>query len=227
MGKRSRIGVGLLVAIGLYMAGIIAAPQLLAFPYFEHVGNATLYAEQPIDKAAAARVMARVDALMAAAPLTEKHRPPVRIFLTDGGWRWRLMALQVSGSFGLTRPLSDAVSGAVLLNRSSLERDRIWNRRKVGGTRSLSGTIAHEMTHMLVRRHFGLFRTLTFPTWKAEGYSDFVARESALSDADVARLRAAGQDHPALLYYEGRRRVAAMLASNGNNVDALFDATVE
>ena len=74
------------------------------------------------------------------------------------------------------------------------------------------------------RRQFGLFIDLTKPAWLREGYCDYVAQESSLSKTDIARLRAAGTAHPALVYYAGRQRVAAMLARNGNNVNVLFEA---
>ena len=43
-----------------------------------------------------------------------------------------------------------------------------------------------------------------------------------LAAADFAGLMKAGISHPAMPYYLGRRRVAAALAANGGDVDALF-----
>ena len=46
--------------------------------------------------------------------------------------------------------------------------------------RSLSGVIAHEITHLLIRKKFGYWRNLTMPTWKKEGYAEYVAGGSTL-----------------------------------------------
>ena len=94
----------------------------------------------------------------------------------------------------------------------------------LGANRSLGSVLAHEFTHGLIRRRFGILKSQTFPTWKVEGYSDYVAGESTLSDGQAAALERDGTDHPALPYYHGRRRVAAILAGNGGSVEQLFNA---
>jgi hypothetical protein len=57
-----------------------------------------------------------------------------------------------------------------------------------------------------------------------EGYADYVARESTLSDADVARLRAQGRSDPAIFYHNARIRVSDALA-HGESVDRLLGST--
>lgn len=204
--------------VGLLLGSVVVAPQLLAFPHVADVAGTRVYAEAPIDRAAVARVLARADARLATSPL---YREPVgtRVFLTNGGWRWRLVALTSGQSLGFTRPLSDLVSDAVVLNRSDVARDRIAT--PFGG-RSLSGVIAHERTHIIMRRRLGLVAGIALPTWIGEGYADHVAGESTLSAAQVAQLRVEGEDHPALFYFEARRRVEAALAANGGDVEALL-----
>jgi hypothetical protein len=108
-----------------------------------------------------------------------------------------------------------------VINRTDAEHDRVETGRAVGGVRTLSGVIAHESTHLLERVHFGQVKSLGFPAWKFEGYADYVAQEGSLSDADAAKLRREGRDHPALVYYDGRKRVEAAL-KGGETVDQLF-----
>jgi hypothetical protein len=60
------------------------------------------------------------------------------------------------------------------------------------------------------------------PRWRVEGYCDHIAQESALTEAEVARIESRGEDHPALLYFHGRERVETELGANGGSVDALF-----
>lgn len=203
------------VAAVLMLVSIIMAPQLLAFPFRAQVGGWTVRSEMPIPTEMAT-VIARAEALLAASPIDRPQ--PREVYLTDGGWRWRLLALQSADAFALTR----AANEAIIVNRSDAGADLVLNRRAVANRRSLSSTIAHEATHGLLRQRYGVIATLPMPAWQVEGYCDHVARESALDDATARRLIAAGEDHPALLYWKGRKRVAALLSEAGGDVDAVM-----
>ncbi|CAM3135773.1 hypothetical protein SPAN111604_05645 [Sphingomonas antarctica] len=197
-------------------AVVIHAPVALAFPYKQSVGDVTVYAETPIAPQIV-QVVHHAEALVAASPLADE-RHGGQVFLTDGGWRWHVLALQSSGAFALTRPLSVAV----VVNRNDIAADRALNGRTVGGERALSGTIAHEWTHQMTRARYGLTADARYPSWLTEGFADHVAGQGSLGDAQAADLRRRGEDHPALLYYDGRKRVEAELRTNGGSVDALF-----
>jgi hypothetical protein len=200
---------------GLLFASVICAPQLLAFPHQTQIGATRVYSEAPLDVAAMRPVLARADRLLAASPL---YRAPAgtRVFLTNGGWRWRVLALTAGDSLGFTRPWSDLVSDAVIMNRSDVAGDA------TSSVRSLSGTIAHERTHIMVRRHLGLIDGLRLPTWISEGYADHVAGEPDVGDPDLARWRVARPDHPVFFYIEARQRVERVLRANGGDVEALL-----
>jgi len=191
---------------------------LLAFPYRADSAIGPVWSERPIDRAALDRVAARSRTLLAQSPIAgpNEERP---IFLTAGGWRWLWLANSSAGGFALTRP----ITRAVVVNDVDLAADRISNGAEVGRQRTLSAVLAHEFTHGVIRRRYGLVKSLLAPQWLVEGYADHVAQESSLTAADVARLEASGASHPALVYYRGRKRVEALLAANGNDVDALFD----
>ncbi len=49
--------------------------------------------------------------------------------------------------------------------------------------RTLSETIAHEITHALLRNHVGWLAERRLPTWLTEGYCEFVADGSAIDHA--------------------------------------------
>jgi hypothetical protein len=170
-----------------------------------------------MDRAMLTRVAKNVTARMATTPLAgpSEERP---IFVTDGGWRWFYLANTSRGAFALTRPLTSAV----VVNATDPSSGEIRNGRTLGGRRSLESVLAHEFTHGLIRRRYGLLAAATSPHWKVEGYCDHVAGESSLNEQEAAALKAAGRDHPALAYFNGRIRVEAELAANGGSVDALF-----
>ncbi len=196
-------------------------PQLLLFPHHRVVGGVGLYSEAPIPEEAEGVVQRSQARLRASALFThgERFKP---IFLTDGGWRWKALSLGAGGAFALTRPSTEAV----VVNRSDFRLDRVWNGSQIAGERSLSGVIAHERTHTLIRRRFGVLADRAYPTWVREGYCDFVAGSSTLSDQQAAALRATNARLPALIYYDSRQRVAAVLGSNGGSVRNLFEGSL-
>ena len=208
----------LYAALILAFLSPIAAPQLLAFPYSAQIGRHRVYSEAPLDSNLA-RVVARADALAARSRISdpEPHQP---IFLTSGGSRWLWLSLGSSGAFALSRPLVETI----VVKRSDQAADRVMNGRAIGGQRSLSGTIAHEMTHGAIRWHFGTSADGRYPAWLREGYCDYVAGGGSLSDAQATQLSRTEPQAPALAYWRGRKRVEAELRRNGGSVDALFAA---
>ena len=200
-------------AAGIVFVSPLVAPQLLAFPYKSETAIGTVWSERPIDRIALGSAAEATRALLAQSPIAEpdETRP---IFLTSGGWRWTWLANTTRGSFAFTRP----VSPAVVLNETDIAGGTVTNGQAV---RTLPAILAHEFVHGIQRRRYG-FRMALQPQWKVEGYADHVAQESTLNAQQAAALRARGEDHPALPYFEGRQRVEAILAENGNDVDALF-----
>ncbi|MBR0551557.1 hypothetical protein [Stakelama marina] len=204
-----------LLAVGAPLLVIAAVPAALAFPHHAQFGDVAVYSVDPIpDRMAAilAAADARTSRSAIAAPLGKRS-----IYLTDGGWRWRLLAPTAQHAFAITR----APFGNSIFNRSDIAHDRVTNGAAVANVRTLSGTIAHETTHLLIAHRYGWLAPFTVANWKAEGYCDYVAGESTLSDAQAARLEREGKNPPALFYYEARRRVARALTADPN-VDHLF-----
>ncbi len=216
MKRRNTLLLSALLSISVGLSLPILVPQALAFPHYATSGGHRVWSESPIDKQQLDGITAKANALVAASPTGDEDTAR-DIFLTKGEWRWRWLALGsgASGAMAFSRPVGELV----IFNRNSIARDDVTNGER---KRRLSSTIAHEIAHGQLRDRVGLLRTVIAPTWKVEGYCDFVARESALSDADYARVKTSNPDHPAIVYYEGRRKVAAILARNGNDVDALF-----
>ncbi len=153
----ARIGCGGAVIL----AAVVHTPAALAFPHRADFGSTTVLSEQPIDRAAMGRVLARADHLLAASPL---DRPGLSRQYSD---RWRLaMGCPVDrrrSAIAFRRPFSHAL----VFNRSSVAADRVTNGAPLGGVRTLSGTIAHEMTHRLVADHIGEWAALACPPGSA------------------------------------------------------------
>ncbi|NUQ17516.1 MAG: hypothetical protein HOP95_03535, partial [Sphingomonas sp.] len=127
--------------LALLLVSPIVAPQLLAFPYSGQVGGHRVYSDYPI-KPELVRIVSKADAVAEHSPIAiaVENQP---IFLTNGGWRWKLLALSSRGGFALSRTLIETI----VVNRSSAAQDRVFNGAPIAGERSLSGVLAHELTH--------------------------------------------------------------------------------
>jgi hypothetical protein len=214
---RRRIEWGFTLFAVAYVS-IISAPQALAWPHKTVIGDTSIYSETQISGAIGA-VLGKSDALLRKSAIYSNGYGK-SIFLTNGGWRWRMLALRSSGAFALSRGGTETI----IINTSSVDEDWVRSPMALGRQRRLSGIITHERTHGLIRAKYGSFASALFPTWKVEGYADYIAQESSLTAADVARYKQRGEDHPAIVYYEGRQKVAAFLAANNGSVDQLFAA---
>lgn len=211
-----RRGFGFALAALVVSLTTLYAPAALAFPHYAEIGTTKVYSTKPILPVLEQRI-ARADRLLAQSPLYEAGLRRTLV-LTDGGWRWRLMALGYSDSPALRRPFSSML----LFNRSDIVADHMSKGPTTRVVRSLSGTIAHESVHVLTARRFGELRLAKMPHWKREGYADYVAREPNI-DADAEReIRARSPDAMVLKYLDGRRRVAEALDRKGQSVDQLL-----
>ena len=214
---------GFLVAalslIGAYFLAALFHPPLLMFPHVRMVGETRVYSDAPIPDEIVG-VIGRADALVRTSPL---FRPDVLerpVYLTDGGLRWRLLTFS-SQAIAISRPLAETI----VVNRSNIATDEVWDSVNPEPARDLSGVIAHERTHVLIRQRFGLLRSRLYPTWVVEGYCDHVSGSGSLSDAEAAVLIAEGERTRGLFYYESRKRVERELAANGGSVEDLFRAS--
>jgi len=69
----------------------------------------------------------------------------------------------------------------IFLSKSSISENFIFRNGKENNKRTLSGVIAHETTHSLLENKLGILNYKFFPSWKNEGYCDFVANESSFN----------------------------------------------
>ena len=206
-----RRGFGFELAAITVIITALYAPAALAFPHYAEIGTTKVYSAEPILPVLEERI-AQADRLLARSPL---YDPALRrtLVLTDGGWRWRLMAPGYWDTVAIRRPFSTLL----IFNRSDVATDRVSN-----SARTLSGTIAHESVHLLTAHRYGEFRLARMPHWKREGYADYVAQEPSSAAGVEAEIRARSPDSPVLKYYEARRRVAQALDEEGQSVEQLL-----
>jgi hypothetical protein len=94
--------------------------------------------------------------------------------------------------------------------------------------RTLSGTIAHEATHILIRRKYGLLKSLLFPRWKTEGYCEYVGGGSNLShEVGMKRWRENPNDDSTYDYFKYYMMVSYLLDVEKVSVGDLFDGSYD
>lgn len=202
--------------IGACLLSPLAAPQLLAFPYSAQVGAHRVYSDSPIVPQVRT-IVERADRVAARSPIA-LPRSAQPVFLTNGGWRWSVLTLTSRSAFAISR----APFETIIVNRSDLSNDEAFRPAKVGGARSLTATLAHEMSHGAIRAHFGPFADFRYPAWLREGYCDYVAGGGSISDIEAKALMRDDPGHPALVYWRGRKRIESVLERSEGSIEALF-----
>jgi hypothetical protein len=220
--KRSIVALAVFAGISVvYLAASLFSPALLLFPHERRVGETLVYSETPIPDEIDT-VIRRSDALLRTSELFEPRALSRPVFITRGGWRWRLLSFETANAFAQTRPFGESV----IVNRADIALDKVWTGAPIAGERSLSGIITHERTHILIRMRFGVLADRMFPAWLREGYCDHVANSSTLSDGQASQLVAENRMIPALFYYQSRKRVERALRDNGGSVQTLFQSSL-
>ena len=117
----------------------------------------------------------------------------------------------------------------VFINACDLDKDLVFRDAPAYNSRSLSGVIAHEVTHLLVRNRFGYFRNLTLPVWKKEGYAEYAGGSTLPLDTGVRMWKARPNDDTGYQYFKYYMIVRYLLEHEKVSVDDLltrdFDVT--
>lgn len=215
------------VGLPLMAAGYLL---LLSFPQalFAHdvvYGRFHIYANAPLDDSLRV-VLDRVEAKIAASTIDDSAIRP-RVFIFASSSRYAALSLFVgANSFG--KGFAALPADNVFLNRSNIRGDLVFRNATENRARSLSGVIAHEITHLLVRRRYGYWRNLTFPVWKREGFAEYVAGGSTLSaEAGVRLWKANPADATGYQYFKYYMMVKYLLEHDKMSVDDLFARDID
>ena len=176
------------VLVGIWVL-LLFFPQPL-FAYSVRVGRFTVCSDQPIP-ANIGSVIALADSRLTASSLNSSD-DTFSIIIANSTWRRMLMSRLGTKAFGT----SNTLTGHTVLNRSDVSADLCFNSMSNHNQRSLHSVIAHECTHQLLRRRLGFVQALRLPTWKNEGYCEYVAGEPSFDVSKGIKLLANGQSDP-------------------------------
>jgi hypothetical protein len=209
----------------LVFSTVVAYMLLLSFPQvlFAHeisYRNLTVYSREPLDQNIYA-VLDRVESRLAASEINNQEVRP-KIFLANSFGLYAGLSLYLGGnSFG--KGFAILPTNNVFINKSNLAQDLVFRNSATNDQRTLSGVIAHETTHLLIRKRFGYWRNLSMPAWKREGYAEYVAGGSTLPyETGVKLWKANPQDATGYQYFKYYQLVKYLLEHDKLSVDDLF-----
>jgi hypothetical protein len=205
---------------------VLAYVLLLCFPQilFGHQvssGNLTVYSREPLDQNMNT-VLERVQQRLAASPINSTEVKP-KIFITNSFRFYSTLSLNLgSNSFG--KGYAALNTNNVFINKSDITGDLVFRNAPAQNQRSLSGVIAHEITHLLIRKRYGYWRNLTMPTWKKEGYAEYVAGCSTLDyETGIRMWKTNPRNGTGYQYFKYYMLVKYVLEHDNLSVDDLFN----
>lgn len=203
---------------------LLVYPQVL-FAHEVRYKNFIVYSRQPLDQSIYT-VLDRVEAQLSASPINDANVQP-KIFLTNSQKLYSLLSLYIgSNSFGKGYPLLPTKN--VFINEADVSRDLVFRKAATGSQRSLSGVISHEITHLHIRNKFGYLRNVTMPSWKKEGYCEYVAGGSTLDyESGVKLWKANPNDGTGYQYFKYYLTVKYLLETDKLTVKDLFNRDVD
>ncbi len=182
---KRRVLFSILLGAGAAMGYLV----LLIFPdaFFAHelrLGQIVLRSDLPIP-ASARPVLEDAVRRIAGSPLYRESAER-RIYVCNRAWRFVLFANSRYKVGGLTYP---PLSNNIFLRSAHFDANRLVGHsgKEVPGERTLSYFIAHEITHTMIADRLGSLAYWRLPTWKDEGYCDFIAKASDFQYDDAAR----------------------------------------
>jgi len=203
---------------------LLCFPQLL-FAHELSYNNFKIYSPEPIDPNVTA-VLNKVEAKLASSPLKNDEVKP-RVFLINNFRLYSMLSLYL-GANSFAKGYAMLPTDNIFMNKSDIAKDLVFRNASANNSRSFSGVIAHETTHLLIRKRFGYWRNLTMPAWKKEGYAEYVAGGSTLSyETGVKMWKDNPTDGTGYQYFKYYMLVKYLLEQEKISVDDLFNRDFE
>jgi hypothetical protein len=205
----------------LYLC-VLFFPNFL-FAHSVRVGQFDVHSDRPISNNIRS-VFGDAQTLLAASPFNSDDQT-FDIFIAEDNWRRCLLnprAAKASGAY---------FSGTdnIILNRCDIDANLCFNGLPKFNTRPMHSVIAHECTHSMIRKRIGLIRAFLLPTWKHEGYCEYIAGNPSFDTKRAIALLAEDQSHPSITFRYACWLLAVrhVLDDRGLSVDELCSKTLD
>jgi hypothetical protein len=177
----------------------------------------TVYSSEPIEPGIE-KVLDSAEARLRRSPIYDETVAR-RIYLTKSHGMYMLLSHKAYMSFANSVPFINNV----IINKSDIAADRVFVSREKNNSRSLSGVIAHEVAHLLIRQRYGTIQASLMPTWKNEGYCEYVAGDSTITlDEGIRMWRENPADDTGYRYTKYHLMIKHLLEKENMTVDELF-----
>ena len=202
MKKTKKIINWLLGGISLTYAAIIIFPSFLFANNLEYKNFNVYYHSSKINVEKLKSVLDKSQNLL---NNTELFKAGINqdIFLCNSFNEFTFFALFSRNAFAVHYPITQNI----FLSKSLITENSILRNGKENNKRTLSGVIAHETTHSLLKNNLGIVKYKLLPSWKNEGYCDFIANESSFVKQkglqDICNNKD-NSDIPSFKYFEYR-----------------------
>ena len=207
------------VAIGYLL--LLYFPQPL-FAYSTKHESFQVYAREPLGPELR-EVLDRAEARLKRSQIYDGTSTR-HVYLTNSFATYALLSHKAYWSFANNIPFVENV----IINKSDLASDRVFTDRETNNTRSLSGVIAHEVTHLFIQERYGTARSISIPIWKKEGYCEYIAGDSTITLEEGIRLwRADPNDDTGYRFIRYHLMVRHLLENEGMSTDDLFTRSLD
>ncbi|HSK72445.1 MAG TPA: hypothetical protein VK892_12150 [Pyrinomonadaceae bacterium] len=143
-----------------------------------------------------------------------------RVFLTNSHGFYTFLSNKAFRSFANSVPLINNI----LVNKSDTANDLVYLNRPQNNKRSLSGVIAHEVTHLFIRKKLGNLSGFTLPTWKNEGYCEYIAGDTTITFEEGVKLwKENPNDDSKYRYFKYHLRIKYLLETEKLTIDDVFN----
>jgi len=222
-GKLSRIYKVLSISAAVIAVAylfLLLFPQPL-FAYSAQYGNFNIHSREPIGPEIET-VLNDAEVRLRRSPIYETADR--QIYLTNGYGMYAFLSHKAYSSFANSVPFSENV----FINKTDIAADRVYMNRAFNNSRSLSGVIAHEITHLFIQHRFGTLKAISMPIWKKEGYCEYIAGDSTItSEEGLRRWRENPSDDTGYRYIKYHLMVKHLLEKEKISVEDLFEKSFD
>ena len=188
------------VAEALTLTLLLAYLLLLSFPQMVFARSVTyhnfrVYSTAPIDGSVYS-ILDKAEQKLVGSEINDP-RASYHIFLCPSHAAFAFFAPSARTAFADNLPFVHNI----FVNTADVKADEVTTGTGQHDKRTLSGVIAHECTHTLLARRLGQVRMLRTPSWKQEGYCDYVAQATSFDREEGTKLLKKGGSDPSPSFF--------------------------
>ncbi len=211
-------------------SAVLAYVLLLSFPQvlFAHEvshKNFKVYSREPLNQNIHS-ILDNVEARLLLSGINNQEVKP-KIFIFDSHGLYAFFSLYV-GAKSFAKGYPAIPNENIFVNRSDIANDLVFRNAQADNERSLNGVIAHEATHLLIRKKLGYLKNLALPSWKKEGYSEYIAGGTLLDyETGVRRWKENPNNDSSYRYFKYYMLVKYLIETEKLSVEEVFSRSYD